>query len=467
MKNKHLDNLLSLLGINEYFNGNFKIIGSDPIIQSPHKLGEAASIALLSHAAAVAAVWNCKTGINQDINIDIHDALHSLHTVHFIWTNGYKRSVKLYTEPTTGFYKCKDGRWIHLCSGPPYPKLKDGILNFFNCNNYYESVAKAVAKWNSYELEDALSCKNMLGAVARTKEEWGNHPQGKYLSNVPVVEITKINDGPKIPFTNGKHPLSGIKTVDFTHVLAGPRSTMGLAEYGADVVHVSSPSYLDPDIVNLTVNQGKKNAFIDFNQQSDIERFLNFSAEADIFAQSWRSTVVEKFGLTPETLAKNSKSGIIYMSANCYGHGGPWQNRGGFEHIGQTATGISVNEGSIDNPKLVPTYYLCDLLTGYLASAGMIAALLKRAKEGGSYHVKVSLARSAMWTQELGLIKNRKLLRNLPINDSNPKDLKLNEYDTVYGKLLCPAPAAKLSKLKSKIQIGPRPYGADLLKWET
>lgn len=112
----------------------------------------------------------------------------------------------------------------------------------------------------------------------------------------------------------------------------------------------------------------------------------------------------ERFGLLPEQLAAASERGIVYMSANAYGHSGPWKNRPGFDQNGQVASGFAMAEGQGGPPKFSPVFYLADLITGYFAAAGMMAALHRRAIEGGSYQVKLSLARSAMWVQELGLL---------------------------------------------------------------
>jgi len=109
------------------------------------------------------------------------------------------------------------------------------------------------------------------------------------------------------------------------------------------------------------------------------------------------------FGFSPEDLA-SLRPGIIVVSVRCYGWGGPWSDRGGFDMLGTAASGLAMLEGTNGVPSLPPTAMLNDYITGYMGAAGAAAALLKRAKEGGSYHVTVSLTRCAMWYQSLGLI---------------------------------------------------------------
>jgi crotonobetainyl-CoA:carnitine CoA-transferase CaiB-like acyl-CoA transferase len=88
----------------------------------------------------------------------------------------------------------------------------------------------------------------------------------------------------------------------------------------------------------------------------------------------------------------------------CYGSSGPWAKRGGFEMNGSAASGLMVLEGSEQQPKLPVTGMINDFITGYLEAAGATAALVKRAHEGGSWHVTVSLTRTATWYQSLGLV---------------------------------------------------------------
>jgi hypothetical protein len=107
--------------------------------------------------------------------------------------------------------------------------------------------------------------------------------------------------------------------------------------------------------------------------------------------------------LSLEELA-SIRPGIIAVSVRCYGWDGPWFDRGGFDMLGTAASGLAMLEGANGMPAMPPTFLINDYVTGYMGAAGAAAALLKRAKEGGSYHVTVSLARCAMWYQSLGLV---------------------------------------------------------------
>ena len=96
--------------------------------------------------------------------------------------------------------------------------------------------------------------------------------------------------------------------------------------------------------------------------------------------------------------------GLVHVSVTCYGSSGPWAERGGFDMNGSAASGLMTMEGSAAEPRLPVTGMINDYITGYLGAAGASAALVKRATEGGSWHVTVSLTRTAMWCGSLGLV---------------------------------------------------------------
>ena len=456
-----LEKLIVELGLKNQFKIN--ITGADPILQSPHRLGEAVSYAMSLYAMTAASIWKHRTNQDNIINLNIHDAIHFLHTPHFIWQSGYQIALGAEGVATNGLFQCKDGRYIVIMSGPPYKKLETGYLNLFNCANNAEAIAKVIAGWNSYELEATLANLGLTGTIVNTKQEWRDHPQGKAILNMPLIEIEKIGEGEPQGFSsNPQAPLSGINVLDFTHVLAGPRSTQTLAEFGANVLHITSPLHADTLAQNFATNNGKKSAYLNLTQEKDLQRMQQLMSEADVFANSYRPSVMDKFSITPTDAVKLNSKGIIYLSVNTYGHQGPWKNRPGFDHNAQVASGFAATEGGAGKPKFSPVFYLTDLLTGYFATAGMMAALLRRAKEGGSYHVKVSLVKSAMWVQDLGYINSFDYMQQ-PTTDIYP--VNLTTTLTPYGELTYLASAIHFSNMP-KIQMIPvHPFGAHMARW--
>lgn len=460
---KPLSDLINVLGFTPFFKGEFTLEGKDPLLRSPHRLGEAVSYVLGLDAIAAAAVWKYRTNQDNDIHIKMEDAIHYLHPTHFIWQNGYKLELGAETVPTNGLFKCKDNQFVMIESGPPYRKLEQGYLNFFNCGNNREAIADVILNWNSFELQEKLSELGLPCCIANTQEEWLNHPQGKILAVTPVIEIEKIKNGEPYGLSpRAQSPLENINVLDFTHVLAGPRSTYSLAEFGANVLHVSSPYHRDTLVQDFAVNAGKTNAYLDLNTTRDANKMRELLLETDVFANSYRPSVVEAFQLSAEDIAKESTRGIIYLSINTYGHKGPWRNRPGFDQLGQVTTGFAMKEGGTVGPKFSPVFYLTDLITAYLAVAGVMSALLKRAIDGGSYHVKVSLSRSAMWVQDLGYIQPEKFMQ-APEQDDYPVNLLTEE--SPYGKITRLAPPTKFTSMPS-IQMKPVvPFGSQYPAW--
>lgn len=468
-----LAQLVDLLGLTSFFTGKFILRGQDPILASPHHLGESVSAALGLDAIAAASIWKYRTGQENDLSLDMKDAIHYLHPVHFVWQNNYSMNLGAENIQANGYFKCKDGRHVWIQCGPPYRKLENGYLNFFDCGNNRAAIGRAIAQWNSLELEAKLAELGLPCCQVRTTEEWRAHPQGKALLNVPVIEIEKISEG--VPYgltTHATAPLTGVKVIDMTHVLAGPRSSMTLAEFGAKVLHITSPRHADPKTINLGVNHGKRSAFLDLNDPQDLQQMKALLTEADVFSQSYRPSVVERFGLTATEACRHNSNGLVYLSINAFGHDGPWKDRPGFDQNAQMVSGFAVTEGSLEIPKTSPVFYINDLLTAYFAAAGVMTALLRRAIEGGSYHVKVSLTKSCMWVQDLGLISPA-LFESAPKEDRYParltNDLSIYTYppkligeDSAYGHLSRLAPAVQFSNLPAIDLLPVVPYGAHL-----
>jgi CoA-transferase family III len=309
--------------------------------------------------------------------------------------------VGFLNEPAVGFYPTLDSRWVFILG--LFPNLRDGLLTLLNCAHNKAAIGESIAKWNAQDLEDALAENDLSGGMLRTQDEWRSHPQGKALSDLPVVDIIKIGKSePEFNVNDNKRPLSGTRVVDLTRVLAGPMASRLLAEQGANVMHIASPNL--PYLLSAVfeTGMGKKSAFIDLDKPNDVRQIKDLIDKSDIFCENYHRSGLSKHGLSPLELAK-LRPGIIYVSESAYGEAGPWQYRRGAEQLAESVTGISAELGAIDSPKIFPGY-LNDYLTGYLAAFGACAALIRRAKEGGSYWVRVSLCRSAMWVQDLGRV---------------------------------------------------------------
>ena len=458
-----LNRILSMIDLNaEETGGNIEITGNDPIVPSRHRLGVASAAALAAQGAAVAAIWKQRSGRGQDISVDVRRAvIPGLRTTVYVRQNG-SRLHKNFPARTTNFFRTKDDRVIYILRTPVYPNVLFGLLDLLECRNDDEIIKKAVSNWKALDLEDAINEKRLFAVIARTKDEWRSHPQGRWLMERPAIDIDKLGDSDPETFTSADRPLSGIRVLDMTHVLAGPVLSRTLAEQGAEVLHVSAPYQSDNLTMILDTGIGKRSAYLDMNEKGDIEHLKGLVKDSDIFVQSWRPGVLDKYGLSPEELI-SIRPGLIYVSVSCYGSGGPWINRGGYEPLGQTACGLAVDEGSADFPRLQPTGTMNDYLVPYLGSAGTLSALIRRSREGGSYHVKLSLTRASMFIQELGpLCDDRPEIEIPELPSGSPE---LGRMESPYGEIEYALPITQFSETKACWDKPPEPPGASKPVW--
>ncbi len=221
-----------------------------------------------------------------------------------------------------------------------------------------------------------------------------------------MVAIERIGDAPPRALPPvGDRPLTGLRVLELTRVIAGPVCGRTLAAHGADVLHIASPHL--PFVIVEDTGRGKRSAHVDLRQPAGRETLRALLREADVFVQGYRPGGVAAFGFGPEEAAA-LRPGIVYVSLSAYGHRGPWAERRGFDSLVQTATGFNHAEAEAagtDGPKPLPAQVL-DHASGYLMAFGALAALLRQTTEGGSWLVRVSLARTGHWLRDLGRIPN-------------------------------------------------------------
>lgn len=386
--------------------GDVAITGADPVYSARFRIGETTANILAGIGVAVTDIHEMKTGRRQKVAIDVRDAAATCNSSKYLqqpkagggWEEVPQSPSMIHMRSLTQPWQCKDGRWYlpHF----NLPHLHDRVIGVLKCESNADAVAKAVAKWDSHDLEEAIAEARACGSVIRSNAEWLDHPHGRMLAGKPLIEITKIGDSDPIPFPKEGRPLSGVRVLDLTRILAGPIAARTLAENGADVLMVTAPHLPQvPEHVKDT-SHGKRSCYLNLTQADDLATIRKLIASADVFSQGYRPGIMDKHGLTPEQLAKE-RPGIIYVSISCYGAGGPLSGRGGWEQIAQCTTGICLDNGDASRPKLLPAS-ACDYTTGYNGAYGVLLALARRAREGGSYHVRVSLCRSGMYIYKQG-----------------------------------------------------------------
>lgn len=389
-----LEAVLQSVGREPADSDHLDIVGADPVLPTRFPIGGAASGVLGACGLAASDLWKLRTGRSQRVSIDVRAAAAALLSfAHLRGNVGTELRRRVLT--TTALYPAKDG-WVHLHGG--FPHLHDGLLALLGCGEEREQVAAAVASWDAQALEDAIAERALCGARVRTRDEWAVHPQGLALSRKPLVEIVRRGDAPPEELSPGDRPLSGLRVLDLTRVLAGPTCGRTLAEHGADVLRIHAPHlpFIEPFAIDT--GHGKLSTHLDLRQAADADTLRTLVQQSDVLAKGYRQGALAKRGFSVEELMA-LRPGIVVVSINCYGHDGPWAARGGWEQLAQTVTGIAAEEGGPTSPRVLPAA-ATDYMTGYLAAFGAMIALARRAREGGSFEVRVSLARTAMWLAE-------------------------------------------------------------------
>jgi crotonobetainyl-CoA:carnitine CoA-transferase CaiB-like acyl-CoA transferase len=203
----------------------------------------------------------------------------------------------------------------------------------------------------------------------------------------------------------GDRPLSGLRVLDLTRIIAGPVAGRTLAAHGADVLLITAPKLPAIDWLVKDTGRGKLSAQLDLTVAADQARLGALLGEADIFLQGYRPGGLDRLGFSPEAVAE-IRPGIVYVSLSAYGAAGPWAGRRGFDSLVQTVSGFNHAEGEaagIAGPKELPAQAL-DHGAGYLLALGAMMARLRQAREGGSWLVRVSLAQTGRWIWSLGRV---------------------------------------------------------------
>ncbi len=433
--------------------------GGDPVLPSCYRVGSAAQVSIAALALAAAKVGEGRGLPQQTVKVEMRHAAAEFRSERYLRVAG-----ALPPDPwdkIAGKYRCGDGRWLRIHTN--FPHHRDGILNLLACDYSREAVAAALQNWDAEAAEQAAADADLIAAMMRAPEAWAAHPQGRALAPLPLISIEKIGEADPLPLAPAPRPLSGIRVLDLTRIIAGPVGGRALAAHGADVLRVTAAHLPFIPATVIDAGRGKLSTAIDLRDPAGRETLQGLLRDSDVFLQGYRPGALAGRGFSPAAAAA-LRPGIVYVSLSAYGQSGPWAARRGFDSIVQTASGINHQEAAardLDEPKELPCQAL-DHAAGYFLAFGALAALQRQRREGGSWHVQVSLARTGQWLQSLGQIPD-----GIDCADPTFEDVTefLEETDSGFGRLTAVRHAGQLSHSPPAWSRPAMPLGSHPAAW--
>jgi crotonobetainyl-CoA:carnitine CoA-transferase CaiB-like acyl-CoA transferase len=440
--------------------------GGDPVLPTPFRIGATGAATLAATALAAADLWELRTTRRQQVRVNLRQATASLRSGHYMRLG--EGDISAARNSIMGVYPSRDGRWSYLhCNFPNHRAAALGVLGVAEDR---DAVARAVAAWNAADLEEAIIAAKGAGGMARTQAEWANHAQAAAVAALPLLEIVRIGDSAPEPLPVGTRPLSGIRVLDLTRVLAGPTCARTLAEHGAEVMKITAAHLPNLGYQEWDTGHGKLSAQLDLRVQSNVEILRGLVRQADVFSQGYRPGSLAARGFSPEELAA-LRPGIVCISLSAFGHTGPWASRRGFDTVVQTVSGMTIRQAeAVPGRKPGPQFYpvsAIDYCTGYLMAFGAMVALARRAREGGSWLVRTSLAQVGKWIVDRGEVPAG-MLSDVPADFSRAEIESWSTWsETPSGRLRHLKPVVQLSETQPYWARPSVPLGYHPPAWPT
>lgn len=439
-----------------------ELSGEQPVLPSSFSVDVAAQSSIAAAALAAAELGRLRNGVHQRVGVSRRDA--ALECIGLFSVDG---RVPPAWDKVSGLYRCGESepaQYVRIHAN--FAHHRDGALRLLGCPpgpaTEREAVAAALSGWQAEAFEEAAAQAGLVVAAARRFDQWDAHPQARAIAALPLVSIERIGDAPPrtLPaLADDARPLQGLRVLDLTRILAGPVCGRTLAAYGADVMLVNSPFLPNIEAIADT-SRGKLSTHLDLGLPEGRDALSALLRDAHVMVQGYRPDGLAAKGFGPLQAAA-LRPGIVYVSLSAYGHEGPWRGRRGFDSLVQTATGFNWAEGQAagaPQPQALPVQIL-DYASGFLMAFGAQAALLRQAREGGSWHVRVALARTGLWLRGLGRVSDG-LAAVRP-----DATAFLQTCDSGFGRLAALPHAARFSKTPAGWSRPSMPPGSHPPRW--
>lgn len=438
-----LSDLWQAAGLEADADDDVALPGAEPVLPASFPVATALQAALGAAARSAARIGHRRGGPAQTVSVDALDVARE--SAARFTVDGHSPEV---WDKISGLYACGGDAapgWVRIHAN--FEHHRDGALRLLGLppgpGTDRAAVAAALHRWRAIDFEQASADVGLVVAALRRFDEWDAHPQGAAVAAQALVSMERIGDSPVEPagpmLTPGQRPLHGLRVLDLTRILAGPVAGRTLAAFGADVMLVNSPHLPNIEAIADT-SRGKLSVHVDLRTAAGRDTLRALVRQADVFLQGYRPGALAALGFGPDDLVR-LRPGLVCVSLSAYGTNGPWAGRRGFDSLVQTATGFNHAEAQAfgqAEPRALPLQAL-DYGAGFLLAFGAQAALLRRAHQGGSWHVQVSLARTGQWLRSLGRCQGFQRVAKPGFDDV------LETADSGFGRLQAVRPAARFS----------------------
>ncbi|WP_062351815.1 CaiB/BaiF CoA-transferase family protein [Herbidospora yilanensis] len=334
----------------------------------------------------------------------------------------------------SGTYRCADGRWVQFNPIGATPRFRTWFLDAAGAPEADDLTGLFLTR-TAQEWEDLAHDAGVPLAMVRTAAEWRESTHARESGEVAVVDDPLLGPtavpGPAVwssrgpaarphprslpdgdraeilaelgadvpestPTGDPRPPYAGLNVLDLTQILAGPTAGRVLAEFGAEVTKVNSPQRRVG--AHGFVNRGKRTVLLDVKSAAGQQVLWKLIERADVLTHNFPGRTAESYGLGYHHV-RARRPDIVYVSVGCYGRGGPWSERRGYETQGQAATGIMALTGGDGPPAVFGPYNVLDYGTGLLAAFAAALGLHHRAVTGEGQHVHASLTQTGLLQQ--------------------------------------------------------------------
>lgn len=457
--------LAELLDLTEFEDApldRLEIVERDKVLATPWPIAPIATATLAAVGLAASYIHERRTGEKPTVKIDTRAAEIAMASSSYLEIDGKNAKFR---DPFTGLYQAAAGEWVFLHGN--FPHLRQGLLDLLDVPNEPDAIRTAVSRWDAEKLEQEAILRNLCAARVRVRSDWQTTAQARAMRDLPPLAITRSASSPADGWPASQEeterlPLSGYRMIDLSRVIAGPMAGRTIADNGADVLLVSGPAL--PSIESLVIDTGfgKRSCVIDLTDPQGAERLRALAGDADILLDAYRPGAMTARGFDRASL-HGTRPGLIHVSLSAFSAAGPWAHRRGYDSLVQSTMGMALTDPS-GRPALLPCQPL-DYLTGYLAAFGAMIGLIRRASEGGSYGVDLSLATTAQWMWRWRVA----LGDDDVVPGANPTPAEIADLmdvqDTAFGRVKAVRPAVEFGGQRTGFRAPPVPLGSDPAIW--